>query len=185
MKKFFVIAAVLLAACTAVNAENTTRIGSEHRVDYGAFLGWSTGDLAWYGMAFFDLNANNSNFRTRLSLGLAERWFYNAGIDANGKPISNGSFNPNLGLNFQYLVKLSDAFYFYPSVGVYGERFGKQGYNYHPYAKKLNFGLEGGLGLELQFSNNFGIFAEGTYQHMFTESVANRFGVRGGLVFHL
>lgn len=173
MKKIIIIAALLLAACTAVNAENTTRIGSVHRFDYGAFIGWSQGATWWYGMGFIDLNAANNNFRTRLSLGLAERPF-----------LGGKGFNPNVGLNFQYLLRLSDAFYLYPTVGGYYEHFSTK----TAHSILNNVGIEGGAGLELQFSSNFGFFAEGAYRHMFLDKTSvektNRFTARAGIVLH-
>ena len=170
MKKIFVIAAVLLAACTAVNAENTTRIGSAHSVDYGVFVGWSQGATGWYGMGFIDINSANTNFRTRLSAGLDERFF------AGGK-----GFNPNAGLEVQYLLGLSDAFYVYPTVGGYYEHFSNK--TSHPV--KNDFGIKAGVGLEIQLSSGFGIFAEGDYMHMFVDKEkANRLGGRAGVVLH-
>lgn len=169
MKKAIMIAAVLLAACTAVNAENTTRIGSEHRVNYGLFAGYATGDVAWYGMALLDINAAHSNLRTRIGLGLAERFF------AGGK-----GFNPNALVDVQYLLPLAKGFYFYPSVGLYGEHFSKK----TAHVPNNNFGVEAGLGFEVQFAPKIGIFCEGNYQRMFTHtSVPNRFGGRFGVVF--
>lgn len=169
MKKAIVIAAVLLAACTAVNAENTTRIGSEYSVNYGLFGGYVTGDAAWYGMALLDINAAQSNLRTRISLGLAERFF------AGGK-----GFNPNAAIDVQYLLPLSESFFFYPSVGIYGEHFSKK--TLHKINN--NFGVEAGLGLEFQFAPEIGVFVEGNYQRMFTKTeVPNRLGGRLGVVF--
>ncbi len=175
MKKIFVFVAILLATCTAVSAENTTRIGAAHSVDYGVFYGYSTGALCNYGMAFLDINADNSNFRTRLNLGLAERWFKGG----------NG-FNPNVAVDAQYLLRLADGFYLYPSIGIYGERFGKKNNKViNNIVKEFNFGLEGGLGFEVQISSGFGLFLEGNYQRMFTESTANRFGGKFGVVLAL
>lgn len=170
MKKILVIVALIAATCTAVNAENTTRIGSVHRFDYGIFMGYSQGETAWYTMGFIDLNAANSNFRTRLNLGLAERPF-----------LGGQGFNPNVGLELQYLLRLADAFYLYPAVGGYYEHFStKTGHSIHN-----DFGVKAGAGIELQFSTGFGIFAEGTYMYMFKDAnKANRLGGRVGVVMH-
>ena len=169
MKKLLIVAAVLLAACTVAHADNTTRIGSEYSVNYGGFIGYATGDVAWYGMAFIDINAAKSNLRTRLNLGLAERFFY--GVKG---------FSPNAAIDLQYLLPITDGFYFYPSVGLYGEHFSKKT-THNP---NNNFGVEAGLGLEFQFAPEFGIFCEGNYQRMFTKTtVPNRLGGRLGIVF--
>lgn len=169
MKKILIVAAVILAACTVVKAENTTRIGSEYRVNYGGFVGYTTGDAAFYGMAFLDINAAQNNLRTRINLGLAERFF------AGGK-----GFNPNAAIDVQYLLPIADGFYFYPSVGLYGEHFSKK----TSHTVNTNFGVEAGLGLEFQFAPEFGIFCEGNYQRMFTKTtVPNRLGGRLGIVF--
>ena len=171
MKKILVIVALIAATCTAVNAENTTRIGSVHRFDYGIFMGYSQGETAWHGMGFIDLNAANSNFRTRLSFGIAERPF-----------LGGHGFNPNAGLELQYLLRLADAFYLYPAVGGYFEHFSEQ--SGHSFVTN-DFGLKAGAGIELQFSTGFGIFAEGTYMHMFKDpNKANRLGGRVGVVMH-
>ena len=169
MKKLLIIAAILLTACTVVNAENKTRIGSEYTIDYGLTIGYLTGDAAFYGMAILDINAAQSNLRTRINLGLAERFF------AGGKGLS-----PNAAVDLQYLLPITDGFYFYPSVGVYGEHFSKKS----KHKVNNNFGVEAGLGLEFQFAPEIGVFVEGNYQRMFTRTeVPNRLGGRHGVVF--
>ena len=170
MKKLFVIAAVLLAACTAVNAENTTRIGSENRLDFGVYGGSSTQQLGWYGLGFFDVNAANNNLRTRFSLGLAET-FLKKGGKYNG-------INPAVAIDVQYLLPLFDGFYVYPFAGVWGEHYSAK--TAHAITNK--FGVEGGLGIEIQFSSSFGIFAQGQYQYMFRDN--GQYGARAGVVMH-
>lgn len=169
MKKIIVIAAFLIAACTVASAENTTRIGSAHRVDFGVFVGYYTGS-EWIGEAFLDLNAANCNFRTRFNLGLEERPYF----------FKQKKFNicPTVGVDAQYLLPLSDAFVVYPAVGAFYEH-----YAHH----KVNndFGIKAGLGLELQISSSVGIFVEGNYKHVFMDKVknqANRFGGHLGVV---
>lgn len=173
MKKILVIVAIIAATCTAVKAENTTRIGSAHRFDYGAFAGWSQGNTSWYGMGIIDLNGANTNFRTRLTLGIVER-------PLTQKFKKNNGFNPNAGLEFQYLIGLSDAFYIYPTVGGYYEHFSKKT------THKINndYGVKAGLGVEIQISSSFGFFAEGDYMRMFVDKdKANRLGGRAGVIF--
>ena len=169
MKKIIVIVAFMLAACTAVSAENTTRIGSAHRVDYGAFVGYYVGS-AWIGQAFIDLNAAESNFRARLNLGLEERPYRFKQKEFN--------FCPSVGVDAQYLLPLSEAFYVYPSVGAFYEHYAHRKVN-------NDFGLKAGIGLEFQISSSFGIFAEGNYKHVFMDKVknhANRFGGQLGVI---
>ena len=170
MKRILLVAAVILAACTALRAENTTRIGGDSRVDYGFYYGWNTG-IHNYGMVFFDINAAQSNLRTRVGVGLAERFL------KKGKYVG---LNPNLSLDLQYLLRIADGFYLYPSVGLYGEAWSKKS---RPLGE-VNFGAEAGLGLEFQFSERIGLFVQGDYQLMFNKNTANRMGGRGGLVFN-
>ena len=99
MKRILLVAAVILAACTALRAENTTRIGGDSRVDYGFYYGWNTG-IHNYGMVFFDINAAQSNLRTRVGVGLAERFL------KKGKYVG---LNPNLSLDLQYLLRIADG----------------------------------------------------------------------------
>ena len=170
MKKLILLAAILLAANTVVSAENTTRIGSQHRLDFGVFMGYAPhSDLNWYGMGFFDINAANNNMRTRFNLGLAETFM------KGGKFIG---IQPNVAIDLQYLLRITDGLYIYPSVGVYGEMFSKN----TAHNPQKNIGLEGGLGLELQFTSGFGIFCQGDYQLIFGN--ANRLGGRAGVVMH-
>lgn len=171
MKKFFILATAILATCTMVSAENTTRIGAKHRIDYGAVLGWAQNDLAWYGMAFLDINAAGSNFRTRINLGLAERNFWLKGKTAG--------LNPNAAIDFQYLLPLSETLYLYPSIGIYGEHFSEK----TGHTPLDNIGAEFGGGLEFQFTSGFGIFAQGDYQWIFT-AAPSRFSARAGVIMH-
>ena len=165
MKKIIVIAAFLIAACTVASAENTTRIGSAHRVDFGVFAGYYTGS-AWIGEAFLDLNAANCNFRTRFNLGLEERPYL----------FKQTKFNicPTVGVDAQYLLPLSDAFVVYPAVGAFYEHYAVNNKNH-----KVNndFGIKAGIGLEFQISSSVGIFVEGNYKRMFVnKEKPNRFG---------
>ncbi len=160
MKKLISIIAILMATVTFVSAQNTTRIGSAHNVNFGGYYGYGQGSLHNYGAAFIDINAAKSNLRTRIQLGEVQRWD-----------------NPFAAVAFQYLFPVVGGLYIYPFAGLEGEMHKDCGWE-----KDYDFSPEAGAGLEYQFCSNFGIFVQGRYQYMLNEA-ASRLSGNAGVVF--
>lgn len=166
MKKFFAIMAVVAMSATMAMAQNTTRIGSEHKVNFGGFLGHSLNESATvenayacnYGALLMDINANACNYRTRLSLGWLERTHV----------------CPFGAVDAQYLFPITKTgLYVYPSLGVYAETF----------HQNFNVGPQAAAGLEWQFCHCFGAFAEAKYQYLFLNEGVGRLAAQAGLKF--
>ncbi len=157
MKKLFTVLAVCLISAVSLSAQNKTRIGAAHDLDFGGY--WSYGqEVANNGALFMDINAATNNMRTRISLGWLERTH----------------FCPEVAADVQYLFgKEKGLFYVYPTAGLYVEQFHKE----------FNLGAQAGLGFELQFSENFGFFAEGGYQYLFLNNGVGRAKTNVGLKF--
>lgn len=162
MKKLLATLALAAVAAFAVCAQNTTRIGQEHAVNFGAYYGYSSNTIANHGGLLLDLNARNSNLRTR----------FNFEVDQVKLAVC-----PSFGVNVQYLAKLAEGFFLYPFAGA--------AFEYHKasnWEKNCDFAPEAGLGLEYQFSSNFGIFAQGKYRYGITGSNSFIMG-QAGILF--
>lgn len=166
MKKFLTVLAAVLVSATLSMAQNTTRMGSEHKLTYGAALSHCFAESAVadmyksYNSGFLslDINSSESNYRTRISLGWLERTH----------------FSPTLSGDAQYLLPIAETgLYFYPSGGISIEGFHKE----------FNFGSQAALGLEYQFNSFIGLFAESKFQHLFIHGGVNRLSIVGGIKF--
>lgn len=148
MKKLFTVLAICLISAVSLSAQNKTRIGSQHALDFGGYLSHD-GVAAYSGALFMDINSATCNLRTRVNLGWLERTH----------------FSPEVAADFQYLFgKDKGLVYVYPTAGVYVEQF----------HEVFNVGAQAGLGVELQFSDKFGVFGEGGYQYLFLDKAAGR-----------
>lgn len=162
MKKIFAIIAIIAAASVVCSAQNTTRIGEKHAVNFSAYYGYSTGTLSNFGGGSLDINARNSNFRTRLGFEIEQVQL---------------AFCPAGYVDFQYLAKLAEGFYLYPFAGAELE--------YHDasnWDKKFDYAPQAGLGLEYQFNSNFGLFLQGRYRYGIAEK-NNFISGQAGIVF--
>lgn len=166
MKKFFAIAAVILAVSFSAQAQSKhqgTRM-SQCPVNIGVAAGYGTGDLGGFAHVVADFNVMNTNVRFRTTLGLMERWV-----------------SPAASVNVQYLLPLFGGLYLYPSVGAYAELHDMK--NCHDVDKKeFSYGGVFGGGLEYQFSEHFGFFVEGGYQVL--TPAASRPAVSVGAMIH-
>lgn len=183
MKKIYALIAVVLASCTLsfaqnqapqkaeqdqqtekteqkVSSLNTTRMGSEHRVNVGGYIGHGTGYFAHYGALFLDINSRTSNLRTRIHVGDMQRWF-----------------NPSVAVEEQYLFPVVGGLYVYPTAGLYSEFH----FTVDAAEKFIAAGLQGGLGLEYQLNDNLGIFGEAGGQLLIFSP--NRFKVHFGITY--
>ena len=170
MKKIITIFIILCATSMMISAQNTTRIGSKHAVDFGVGYGYGSQGLASHGFVFIDFNAANCNLRTRI----------NAGIDNTNLRGGNAKWAGNLGVDVQYLLTLTDGFYFYPFAGLNLEL-----PNYSIRNKDLtgcDFDPRAGIGLEYQINSNFGIFAQGAYEYAVRGGTSRILG-QAGVVF--
>ena len=162
MKKFFATIAIIAAATAFCAAQNTTRIGEKHAVDFGAYYGFGNNSLGNFGGGFLDINARNSNFRTRFNFEIEQVKL---------------AFCPGASVDFQYLAKLADGFYLYPFAGAEIE--------YHKvdnWTSEFDYAPEAGLGLEYQFNSNFGLFLQGRYRYNIAAKT-NTISGQAGIVF--
>ena len=147
MKRLFTIVLMLTVSAgialsqTDASAQtgNTTRIGSEHRIDFGGYAGYGSDFLAHYAGIFVDINSRTSNLRTRVHFGDMQRWF-----------------NPYVAVEEQYLIPIVGGLYFYPSAGVYSELHLTVDNAEH----KVAPAAQAGIGLEYQINDRCGLFAE-------------------------
>ena len=164
MKKLIVLIAAVAMSATMAMAQNNTRIGSEHKVNFGAYLGNAFVEaddvphIRNYGAALMDINASKCNYRTRLALGWLERTHV----------------CPFATVDAQYLFPIAKSgLYVYPSLGVRAEMFHDE----------FNVGPEVAAGLEYQFNHRFGIFAEAGYQYNFLNEGVSRVAANYGVKF--
>lgn len=168
MKKIITIFIILCAASMMSFAQNTTRIGSKHAVDFGVGYGYGSKGLSNHGFVFIDFNAANSNLRTRI----------NAGIDRTSFVDPDAPWAGHLGVNVQYLLTLTDGFYFYPFAGANLET----AHVTLDLDKGMDFVPEAGIGLEYQINSNFGLFAQGAYEYAIRGEGSRILG-QAGVVF--
>lgn len=174
MKKFIISAILLVAGASFAIAQESqksdkfsgTIFSRENACDLGLTYGWGSNMLGQFLGGVLDLNAANSNFRVRGYLGSMERLI-----------------KPYLAADAQYLFPITEHFYIYPTLGLYGEYHDTESWVDNEGKGKFGVGVEGGAGLEYQFSSKFGIFAEGRYQALY--GVANRPEANVGIIFHL
>lgn len=161
MKKVFSVI-LLCAAVLSAGAQNNTRIGSAHAVNFGVGYGYASAPIANTASVFMDINAQKSNFVTRIG----------AGLDNVGPLCYSGN------LDFLYLCTLTDGLYLYPFAGAKFE--------YHDapemWDAKTALAPQAGLGLEYQFNKNIGIFAQGNYEYAIKGDGHRAVGM-AGLVF--
>lgn len=160
MKKLILAIVILIAGCTAASAQTETRIGSNHKVAFGTYYGYGQGRLRNYGSIFMDIYSAKTDLRTRVSIGDLERWV-----------------NPFVSVDAHYVLPLAEGFSIYPFVGVSADF-----RNVEEWEPNFDFAPEGGLGLEYQFSGNFGIFAEGRFQS-FIQNKESRMSANIGITF--
>lgn len=155
------VATILISAPSF--AQNKTRIGAAHPVSFGTGFGYASSPVAAFGGAFVDINASGSNLRTRVGFNIEN---------------IKQSFCGSAEVDIQYLLPLYDVFYFYPFAGVKAA--------YHDYElfgdKASGFAPQAGLGMEVQFSSNIGIFVQGTYEYEVSGLGSLIFG-QAGLTF--
>lgn len=164
MKKILTVLAAVLVSATVSMAQNSTKMGADHKWTYGAALSHTfsetvvEGETKVYnsGLVAFERNSENNNYRTRISLGWLERTH----------------FCPSASVDAQYLFPLGETgIYVYPSVGAYCVTFHKE----------FNVGAQAAAGLELQLGSRLGIFAEAKYQHLFLNGGIDRLQAGAGL----
>lgn len=199
MKKIMLLAALFVAASSFCFGQNATTYTTENgkkaeeknpkfhgtvmskpnKVDYGFYLGYGGGHLAWTGGLVLDINCARSNYRTRIALEGIQRWYW-----------------PGVSVHAQYLIPVVAGLYFYPSVGIRGEihavDFWREEYcTKHNIAFDPNdtwgpgsWGIGGdfGAGFEYQFNPYVALFAEGKYSVMYNTN--SRWQANLGLTFH-
>jgi hypothetical protein len=149
MKRFLVLLAAVLCTATIASAQVKVR-------DYVPSLG------AQFGARFLK-ESDTTGFSTYKLVGLHTDFYLNgtlrARVLANASWNSKGKFAVGVSADGHLLLNIADALDVYPLVGVSTA--------FHPGTSNwFSVGIEGGLGIEYNFNDAFGLFAEAKYQKL-------------------
>lgn len=169
MKHLLATAIILIASLNLMSAQEKHPVGYSHTVSFGVSYGYGSAPLANYASGIIDINfkpgknmPDGSYFRTRLALDVDQ---------------ITGGFGAAAGATFQYMQPIVAGFYVYPFAGLKYEHHASEIW---PCANDITPGL--GAGLEYQFTDWIGLFAQGGYEYS-AISKAGRGAVQFGIVF--
>lgn len=146
MKRIVLAAFVLLFSTAALNAQVKVR-------DYVPSIGAQIGVRA--------LNVNDSTHTSSTLIGIHSDFYMNSIFRArvHANCVIGGSFAVGVNADAHALINLVDALDIYPLVGV--------STSFHPGTSNwFSVGIDAGLGIEYNFNDSFGVFAEAKYQKL-------------------